>query len=144
MQSQKGNLKIHLKPKERIYINGAFIGVDRRVTIELLNEMCFLLESHVLRRDDARTPMRQLYYVIQSMIMEPESKELALQVYHAQHRDIIMQCKNQDMLVGVVDVRQLVEEGRYYEALKRIRILFEIEAATLIGSREAAELTDVA
>ena len=54
-----GNLKIHLKPKERIYINGALIRVDRRVTLELLNETAFILESHVLPSEDAITPLRQ-------------------------------------------------------------------------------------
>ena len=41
----KNTLKISLKPNEKIYLNGAVIRVDRKTTIELLNETQFLLES---------------------------------------------------------------------------------------------------
>ncbi|TIP15060.1 MAG: flagellar biosynthesis repressor FlbT, partial [Mesorhizobium sp.] len=42
-------LKISLKPNEKIYINGAVVRVDRKVTIELMNDVQFLLESHVIQ-----------------------------------------------------------------------------------------------
>jgi flagellar protein FlbT len=40
----KNTLKISLKPNEKIYLNGAVIRVDRKVTLELLNDVQFLLE----------------------------------------------------------------------------------------------------
>ena len=55
----KNTLKISLKPNEKIYINGAVIRVDRKVTIELLNDVQFLLESHVMQAErgvDAAAP----------------------------------------------------------------------------------------
>ena len=55
----KNTLKISLKPNEKIYINGAVIKVDRKVTLELLNDVQFLLESHVLQLErglDAAAP----------------------------------------------------------------------------------------
>ena len=64
-------LKISLKPNEKIYINGAVIRVDRKVTIELMNDVQFLLESHVMQADDASTPLRQLYFILQVMLMNP-------------------------------------------------------------------------
>ena len=45
----KNTLKISLKPNEKIYINGAVLRVDRKVSIELLNDVQFLLENHVLQ-----------------------------------------------------------------------------------------------
>ena len=64
-------LKISLKPNEKIYINGAVIRVDRKVTIELMNDVQFLLESHVIQADQASTPLRQLYFVVQIMLINP-------------------------------------------------------------------------
>ena len=64
-------LKISLKPNEKIYINGAVIRVDRKVTIELMNDVQFLLESHVIQADDASTPLRQLYFIVQVMLINP-------------------------------------------------------------------------
>ena len=67
----KNTLKISLKPNEKIYLNGAVIRVDRKVTLELLNDVQFLLESHVLQIDEASTPLRQLYFILQVMLMNP-------------------------------------------------------------------------
>ncbi|TGR95006.1 flagellar biosynthesis repressor FlbT, partial [bacterium M00.F.Ca.ET.191.01.1.1] len=66
-------LKISLKPNEKIYINGAVIRVDRKVTIELMNDVQFLLESHVIQADQASSPLRQLYFILQVMLMNPAS-----------------------------------------------------------------------
>ncbi|MGD9667791.1 MAG: flagellar biosynthesis repressor FlbT [Hyphomicrobiaceae bacterium] len=134
----KGNLKIHLKPKERIYINGAFLRVDRRVTLELLNDMDFLLESHILPRNEATTPLRQLYYVIQSFIIEPHARDIALQVYQAQHRELLATNKDYDLLEALVEVKEMVESSRTFEALKRIRGLFPLEQGGEMEQKERA------
>ena len=42
-------LRITLKANEKIYINGAVIRADRKVSLELLNDVQFLLENHVLQ-----------------------------------------------------------------------------------------------
>ena len=67
----KNTLKISLKPNEKIYINGAVVKVDRKMTVEFLNDVQFLLESHVLQADEATTPLRQLYFIIQVMLINP-------------------------------------------------------------------------
>ena len=54
----KPTLKISLKPNEKIYINGAVVKVDRKVSIEFLNDVQFLLENHVLQAEQASTPLR--------------------------------------------------------------------------------------
>ena len=130
----KGNLKIQMKPKERIYINGGLLRVDRRVTLELLNEMDFLLECNVLHEHQETTPLRQLYFVIQSMLIEPQARGLAAQIYEAQHRRLLETIKDRDVLEHLVDIKMLVASDRIYDALKRLRSLFAFEDA------ETAEL----
>ena len=56
-------MNISLRADEKIYINGAVLRVDRKVSIELLNDVTFLLESHVMQANDATTPLRQIYFV---------------------------------------------------------------------------------
>ena len=46
-------------------------STDRKATIELLNDATFLLETHVMQASDATTPLRQIYFVIQVMLMDP-------------------------------------------------------------------------
>ena len=55
----KNTLKISLKPNEKIYVNGAVVKVDRKATIEFLNDVQFLLESHVLQLDRNSYPRRR-------------------------------------------------------------------------------------
>lgn len=122
-----GRLKLHLKANERIFINGAVLRVDRKVAIELLNDVAFLLESHVMQQEDATTPLRQLYFVVQSMLIEPQAQALARQIYEQQYKGLIAAYRNQEVLEGLVAVKHNIERGKVFEALKRIRSLFAIE-----------------
>jgi flagellar protein FlbT len=137
-------LKVHLKPNERVFINGGVIRVDRKVTLELMNEVVFLIEGHVLQEEDATTPLRQLYFIVQSMLMEPKCEPIARQLYERSHDALIQTFKNQDVLNGLTDVKQLMERGRAFEALRKIRSLFPIEDNILLQSAEAVEAKSVA
>lgn len=133
-----GNLKVHLKPNERVYINGGVLRVDRKVTIELMNDVVFLLEGHILQEEQATTPVRQLYFIVQSMLMEPKCESIARAMYEQSHQALIRTFKNQDVLDGLMDVKRLMERGRSFEALRKIRSLFAIEDEILDCSEEPA------
>ena len=67
----KNTLKITLKPGEKIYVNGAVIRTDRKVSLEFMNDVQFLLENHVMQPEAAVTPLRQLYFVVHIMLISP-------------------------------------------------------------------------
>jgi flagellar protein FlbT len=46
-------MHISLRAGEKIYVNGAVLRADRKVSIELLNDATFLLEAHVMKVEDA-------------------------------------------------------------------------------------------
>ena len=71
----KSTLRISLKAGERIFINGAVLRVDRKVALEFLNDVTFLLENHVLQPEGATTPLRQLYFIAQMILINPEGKD---------------------------------------------------------------------
>jgi flagellar protein FlbT len=126
---------ISLRGGERIYVNGAVLRVDRKVTLELINDVAFLLEGQVMQVADATTPLRQLYFVIQLMLMSPYDIEDARVVYREQQSALVSVTRNLEILMGLESVGEMVEARRYYDALKMIRTLFEIERSIL----EAAE-----
>ncbi len=132
-----GNLKLHLKPNERIFINGGVLKVDRKVAIEFLNDVVFLMEGHVIQESEATTPLKQLYFIVQSMLMDPKTRDLARQIYDQSHKMLIATFKNQDVLEGLVEVRQMIERDRAFDALKKIRAMFPIEAE-ILGLKESA------
>jgi flagellar protein FlbT len=129
----KQPMRISLRAGERIYINGAVLRVDRKVAIELVNDVMFLLESQVMQVAGATTALRQLYFIVQHMLMNPTDIEEASELYGQHHAALLAACENQQILEGLGAMDALVRATRYYEALKRIRALFPIEDAILSG-----------
>ena len=79
----KSTLRISLKSGERIFVNGAVLRVDRKVAVEFLNDVTFLLENHVLQPEQATTPLRQLYFIAQMALINPEGTTHADRHHHA-------------------------------------------------------------
>ncbi|MBZ9813758.1 flagellar biosynthesis repressor FlbT [Mesorhizobium sp. CA7] len=124
-------LKISLKPNEKIYINGAVIRVDRKVTIELMNDVQFLLESHVLQADQASTPLRQLYFIVQIMLINPLGAPEAREMFRRSLPMLIASFDNQDICNSLKQIDRMVGEDEIYEALKAIRALYPLERRVL-------------
>ena len=127
-------MKISMRAGELIYINGAVLRVDRKVAIELVNDVMFLLEGPVMQAADATTALRQLYFIVQLMLMNPTDHQDATTVYGQHHAALKAVCENPQMLEGLEAIDELVGADRYYEALKRIRALFPVEEAILSGT----------
>ncbi|WP_164738521.1 flagellar biosynthesis repressor FlbT [Aquabacter cavernae] len=124
-------MRINLKPGERIFINGAVVRVDRKVTLELMNDVCFLLESHVLQVEDTTTPLRQLYFTVQAMLIDPRNAHSALGLFQQQIEALHQAVETLTLLEALAQVEMLVTRDRLYEALRQIRCLFAMEDAIL-------------
>ena len=140
----KNPLRLSLKPNEKIWLNGAVIKVDRKVSIELLNDVQFLLESHVLQPAQANTPLRQLYFILQVMLMNPAGAEDARAMFRRSLPLLLASFTNQEILASLKDVDALVSQGQVYDALKRIRGLYAIEAAILDEAADAGSAPTMA
>jgi flagellar protein FlbT len=127
----KSTLKISLKPNEKIYLNGAVIRADRKVTLELLNDVQFLMESHVLQAAQASTPLRQLYFMVQIMLMDPTGAAGARDMFKKSLPLLIASFTDQQINATLKQVDALISEGSVFEALKAIRGLYPLEAAAL-------------
>lgn len=127
----KNTLKLSLKPGEKIYLNGAVVRVDRKVTIELLNDVQFLLEGHVLQPNEASTPLRQLYFMVQVMLIDPFNAPQARELFRSSLPLLLATFDDQIICASLKQVDRLVSEGSVYEAMKLIRSLYPLEAAVL-------------
>ncbi len=132
-------LKISLKPNEKIYINGAVIRVDRKVTLELMNDVQFLLESHVIQADQASTPLRQLYFIVQIMLINPAGASEARDMFRRSLPMLIASFDNQDICNSLKQIDRMVGEDEIYEALKAIRALYPLERKALEGNDDILE-----
>ena len=132
---------IHLKRGEKLYGNGAVLRVDRRTSLEFLNDVSFLLENHVMQVEEAITPLRQLYFVVQTMLINPGNSDMTLELYkHISHR-VQQTASESEIIQSLVIVGEKVAAGRYFDALRILRGCFALEDTIPQGissNREAA------
>ncbi len=130
-------MHINLRTGEKLYLNGAVLRADRKVSLELLNDAAFLLEAHVMSPDKATTPLRQLYFIVQMMLMCPQDAGQARRLFATsleamraayddpRAHDVLAVCANQ------------VAKDRFFDALKGLRGAFVLDDA-LLGRSPAA------
>ena len=136
----KSTLRISLKSGERIFINGAVLRVDRKVALEFLNDVTFLLENHVLQPEDANTPLRQLYFIAQMMLINPEGAEQSMAMFRKSVIMLLNCFKHEEVLAELKRIDGMVTSGRAFDALKAIRALYPIEDK-ILNSQEMSPAT---
>ena|SRR5690348_369503 len=120
-------MNITLRAGERLFINGAVIRIDRKASIELLNEVTFLLENHVMQAEQATTPVRQIYFAVQIMLMDPTAAASAAPLAHSLLESALGGYRAPEMTSGLKGVAALLVRSRNFEALKALRGLFALE-----------------
>lgn len=131
-------LKLRLKPCERVVINGCVVqNENRRYTLTISNFAQIIRGSDILQEEDAVTPVRRAYFLIQSMLLDPATAaagsgavaEMMAQLYTTFTRPDI-----QDRIAGAMGH---VGERDYYKALSALRPVMEYEG-TLLSAANAA------
>jgi flagellar protein FlbT len=137
-------MNITLRAGEKLYINGAVIRVDRKATIELLNDVTFLLENHVMQAAQATTPLRQIYFAIQVMLMDPGTAAAAAALSRRLMESAQKAFDNPLILAGLNTIAGQIERGRNFEALKALRALFPLEEREMYPNGKPADTSEAA
>lgn len=132
-------MKIGLKAGERLFVNGAVLRVERKTNLELMNDAVFLLENHVLQPEDATTPLRQLYFVLQTMVMDPVAAPSVQGLFEMMMRSAKSVFSNPHILETLKEVETLNDQSRWFEAMKIVRSLYPTEAALMSGGETEIE-----
>lgn len=120
-------LRICLKSGDRIFINGAVLRADRKVTIEILNDVTFLLEHHFMSEEEANTPLRRLYYQAQIMLTEPHRQEAAREACRRMLSQLLARCKDGETAEQLQIISSLIDGEKPFDALKAIRALYKAD-----------------
>ena len=123
----KKSLHISLRGGEKIFVNGAILRVDRKCSIELLNDVRFLLEGHMIEAGTATTPLRQLYFFVQTMLIDPSTFETTRDQFRQAMWGLASTATNPDVLIGLAQIAKYIEGEKLFEALKLLRGLFRLE-----------------
>jgi flagellar biosynthesis repressor protein FlbT len=121
-------MNIHLKRGEKIYVNGAVLRVDRRASIEFLNDVTFLLEPHIMQAEDATTPVRQLYFVVQMMLIDPVNAAATYELYRQLSSNLKEIGVKPAVQQGLAQADRKLADDRPFDALKLLRGLFDLES----------------
>lgn len=130
-------MHITLRAGERLFLNGAVLRADRKVSIELMNDATFLLEAHVMHADKATTPMRQLYFVVQMMLMNPLDTSAAKSMFVESHKAMKGVYEDAAIHAALDLCAQHVANERYFDGLKVLRQQFDRDDALLHAPKSA-------
>lgn len=135
--------KVYLKANDRIFVNGAVMRVDRKTTLEFLNDVDFLLQSQILQPEKADTPLKQLYYVVQIMLMAPNDTDAAFSVFRSQVPALLQNFTDKKIIGDLKIIDQLVHEKKFHSAMKLIRDLFKLEGEIFGDLRPDAPVSNI-
>ncbi len=125
-------MRLHLKAGEKVFINGAVLSFEQKTSVKLLNDASFLLEAYVMQPEDTTTPLKQLYFYIQSALIDPkaelDSLERALLMLASIRKAII---RNTGILEGLEDVEMKVRKKTLLRRLRTLKKLFDAEKTIL-------------
>lgn len=116
-------LKIQLKPRERIIINGAVIegNPDGRTEIIVLNNASVMRQKHIMQEEEANTPSKRLYFAVQMLYIDPENHAQYFKLYESFHGDLERVVSLPVLKESLVLIKSAVDEGRFYDAMKICR-----------------------
>jgi flagellar biosynthesis repressor protein FlbT len=119
-------LKILLKPAERIIISGAVI-TNGKTTAQLLvgNQVPILRQKDIMGENEATTPCRRIYFVIQLMYIDPGNLATHHHTYWNLVKDVL---KAAPSTLALIDrISEYILNNRHYQALKLAKKLVEYE-----------------
>jgi flagellar protein FlbT len=122
-------LIIDLKPSEKIIIGEALITNDKsRTRLHIEGDAPILREKDILRPDEADSPGKRIYVLLQLMYLAHEPKD-----YHEDYFKAVRELQDAAPSTSVIfmKINDYIIEGRYYKALKEARSLIDYEVELL-------------
>lgn len=119
-------LKLKLRPKEHVYINGVLLrNGDSPSVLEVLNKVPLLRQKDILLEQNAQTPCQRLYFIVQTLYFAPSGQEDLVKAFSRLALDIVRAAPSTADFIEAI--HGLVSESKYYSALRKINELIEYE-----------------
>ena len=125
-------LMIDLRPEEKILIGSAVLTNDKqRTRLHISGDTPILREKDVMQEDDAVTPCKKVYFLIQCMYLARNPRE-----YHPKYFELLrmIQSAVPSTALYFARINSNIVEGHYYKALREARDLISHEEEILAAS----------
>ncbi len=118
-------LVVDLKPNEKILIGEAVItNGAQRARFQIAGDAPILREKDVMKEDEADTPCKRIYFLIQCMYLARAPRE-----YHKKYFDMVreIQTASPSSSIFFMQINDHIISDSYYKALKVARQLIDHE-----------------
>jgi flagellar protein FlbT len=132
-------LKVTLKPKERLFINGAVVVNDEgsRINLVVVNDVPILREKDILTEETADTPCKRIYLTIQLMYMDKELLSEYHKNYWKRVGEVVKAAPSTTGMIQKISEQILI--GQYYKALKLSQKLIQYERELIDGGNKSTK-----
>jgi len=136
-------LRLSLKPNEKLIINGCIIcNADRRQMLTIENQADVIREVDLLNPNQASTPVSQIYFFIQSALLDPKIRDTIVPVI--QERLGKLATVFEDQTSGLIfEAANHVSTSDFYKALSSLRGVLKREAEILEYIRKESDLVPI-
>ena len=127
-------LIIDLKPGEKILIGEAVItNDDQRTRLHIGGDAPILREKDVLKEEDADSPCKKIYFLIQCMYLARNPR-----TYFDKYFSLIREIQDAAPTTTFffLKINEMILEGAYYKALKETRELVKHEQELIDNVRK--------
>lgn len=118
-------LKIELKPNEKIIIGDSLITNDKeRIRFYIDGKAPILREKFIMREEEANTPSKRIYFVVQQMYLSKTPVEL-----HELYFELVRDLQNAapSLIQYITQISEDILKEDYYAAIKDCSVLVEKE-----------------
>ncbi|MSO55207.1 MAG: flagellum biosynthesis protein FlbT [Rhodospirillales bacterium] len=124
-------LKLQIKAGQRIIVNGAVVENIGTRTAALLvkNEAAIMRDTDILTPEDAVTPASRAYYALQCLYLFPSQTDKYLPLFKDLSAGYAEAAPSAREIID--GLREHVDQGQFYMALKKARDLIQHEAKVL-------------
>lgn len=131
-------LKITLAEGDRIVVNGAVItNHGRRTTISIDNRSEVVRGDDLIQPEQADTPVREIYYLIQNGIIAPQTRDDAIPQIQERMANLVRDLSSHH--VGcVMAAANFISTGDFYKALKQVQMVMRDEDRVRVKTEQAA------
>jgi len=129
-------LVIDLKPEEKILIGNAVVtNNSQRTRLHIAGDAPILREKDVLHEEQANTPCKKIYFLIQCMYLAKDPQQ-----YHERYFKLIkdVQSASPSAARFLAEINEEIIGGIYYKALKLARNLIKHEGGLLENATKAS------
>mgnify|MGYP000173842965 FL=1 len=124
-------LKLTLRPRERVVVNGCVIrNGDRRQSLTVENRADIVRESDLLKADAQATPVSKVYFLVQTALLQADKRDVIVPIVQRELADLVC-CFGQETQDRIMITANYVSMGDYYKAMSELRAVLKYEAELL-------------